>query len=426
MNPLILCSLLMLIGLQPLAASSLVFPPYGHSYGIRKATQAHLFMFFGPATTFDNPQGMAAAKLVSRDDPQSEHDDDEVIVYGVNAGRHELIYNTSMWSLARYGKQGQGEGCFFHPRGVAIDERGNVFVADSGNNRVVQLFNPLKKVNWVRSFNGPSKTTPFNGPAQVALDNSCRIYVSDSKNNRIVVMDTLRTLLRIIQPSDTIRFSAGPTMLAVADGAYRYSYYRNERIVFCADMQGRRLWKIDAATGAVLKVITMPQSHRAHYGAIDYYHNIWVTDTEKHCIVKFDHNLTYLDTFGSQGSGDNEFLQPRGIAIWKRYGQTFIAEQSGAQYYWLGTNCRQPKLIRDGDNNAKLHMHLTDHSFVSLFKTQGKDTITLIGKRLIAAGQSLTSLTQQRLEPTARYLLRVEPTYSSYTFYHWDYPLTVQ
>jgi hypothetical protein len=42
-----------------LDAESLVFPPYLHSYGIRKATPAHLFMILKGATKFDDPQGLA-------------------------------------------------------------------------------------------------------------------------------------------------------------------------------------------------------------------------------------------------------------------------------------------------------------------------------------------------------------------------------
>ena len=143
-----------------LRSQSLVEPPYLHSYGIRKATPAKLFMFFGPITQFDDPEGLATAKMKSRDDPKTIQDDDEVVVYGVNSGRNQLIYNTSMWTLGLYGSKGSGDNQFLSPRGVAIDENGNVYVVDSGNNRVVQLFNPKKEVRWVHAFTGKSATDP--------------------------------------------------------------------------------------------------------------------------------------------------------------------------------------------------------------------------------------------------------------------------
>ena len=133
-------------------AESLVFPPYKHSFGIRKATPKHLFMFFGPRTFFSDPQGLATARLAVWDDPKKKGDDDEVVVYGVNAGRGEIIYNTSMWTLGLYGKKGSGNDQFYEPRGIAADGIGHVFVADSGNNRVVRLFNPKSSLEWILSF----------------------------------------------------------------------------------------------------------------------------------------------------------------------------------------------------------------------------------------------------------------------------------
>ena len=138
---------------------TLVFPPYLHSYG-SKATPAKLFLFFGLKTSFDDPQGIATVKMKSRDDTSTTKDDDEVVVYGVNSGRSELIYNTSMWGLARYGTRGSESGQFLNPKGIAIDANGNVYVADCGNNRIVHLFNPGKTVSWIGVFGRKTALDP--------------------------------------------------------------------------------------------------------------------------------------------------------------------------------------------------------------------------------------------------------------------------
>jgi DNA-binding beta-propeller fold protein YncE len=41
--------------------------------------------------------------------------------------------------IGRYGSVGRGEGQFFTPWGIAVDARGRVFVADTGNHRTVEL-----------------------------------------------------------------------------------------------------------------------------------------------------------------------------------------------------------------------------------------------------------------------------------------------
>ncbi len=409
------------------SAQSLVFPPYLHSYGIRKATPAHLFMFFGPRTFFDDPQGLATAKMVSRDDPSTEGDDDEVVVYGVNSGRHQLIYNTSMWTLDLYGSHGDGRDQFSSPKGIACDPHGNVYVVDSGNNRIVHLFNPKRTVQWVKAF-GATGENRLRAPSQVALDEWGRVYVTDTGNRRIVVFDTTGKVVHTIGGGgDGIAFVDGPAALALADGAnyWTYAAFRRERVVFCADSGGRRVWKI-GLNGKAQKTMVLPEGHRAGYAAIDYYHNLWITDKTRHCVVKFDHNLEYLDTFGSLGKQDNQFVEPRGIAIWKRYGQTFVAEKTGAQYYWIGTDLKECALRTGRDaGQLLLDTRLTEYSYVSLFRTAGVDTVFYLKKRMVYPGRRTTSV-GVRDGAGRDFVLRVEPTYSSYTYFWTDRPLNIK
>jgi DNA-binding beta-propeller fold protein YncE len=408
-------------------SQSLVEPPYLHSYGIRKATPAKLFMFFGPITKFDDPQGIATAKMKSRDDPKTMQDDDEVVVYGVNAGRNQIIYNTSMWMLALYGSKGSGDNQFLSPRGIAIDENGNVYVVDSGNNRIVHLFNPKKEVRWVHAFTGRSATDPgLLAPSQAALDRAGRIYITDTGNRRIVVFSPDGKVCQVFPASNSYQFEQGPSMLAVADGSDPRSFFHADRIIFCADKGGARLWKL-GFNGTVEKQVSLPEGHRAGYAAVDYYHNLWVTDRDRHCILKYDHNLELLDIFGSYGEGKNQFVEPRGIAIWKRFGQTFVAERHGAQYFWIGTDCSGKNLRKIRDNNYTLSLTLTEYSFVSLYSAAEKDTSWLFRRWMAVAGRpSFPFSDEKQLLAKGRVFLRVEPTYSSYSFYKWDYPVTVE
>ena len=407
-------------------SQSLVEPPYLHSYGIRKATPAKLFMFFGPTTQFDDPQGIATAKMKSRDDPATIQDDDEVVVYGVNSGKNQLIYNTSMWTLGLYGSKGSGNDQFLSPKGIAVDETGNVYVVDSGNNRVVHLFNPKKEVRWVNAFTGKNATDPgLLAPSQAALDRKGRIYVTDTGNRRIVVFLSGGEVCQVIPASNSWQFEQGPSMLAVADGSEPWSFFREDRIVFCADKGGARLWKI-GFDGAVIKQAMLPEGHKAGYAAVDFYHNLWITDKDRHCILKYDHNLELLDIFGSLGEGKNQFVEPRGIALWKRFGQTFVAEKHSAQYFWVGTDCKEKNLRKISDNNYTLSLTLTEYSFVSLYSALAKDTLWLIKQRMAFAGKPLLSFgDEKRLLAKGGLFLRVEPTYSSYSYFKWDFPVAV-
>ena len=104
-------------------------------------------------------------------------------------------------TLAGNGTQGSADGTggptgtaeFNNPWGVAVDAAGNVYVADSGNNRIRKV-DPNGNVTMLAGngtwgfedgTGGPTGTAEFNGPEGVAVDAAGNVYVADSANNRI-------------------------------------------------------------------------------------------------------------------------------------------------------------------------------------------------------------------------------------------------
>jgi sugar lactone lactonase YvrE len=82
------------------------------------------------------------------------------------------------------------EATFSYPFGVAVDGVGNVYVADSGNN----LIRKITPTGSVSTFAGSGKSgaedgygsaASFNGPWGVALDGFAAVYVSDHKTSKI-------------------------------------------------------------------------------------------------------------------------------------------------------------------------------------------------------------------------------------------------
>ncbi len=91
--------------------------------------------------------------------------------------------------------------CLRNPRGVALDQQGNVYVADAGNNRVVEyttwtLFPAASRVfGQGGSFienppnNGGLSADSLNFPTAVTVDLQGNLYVADQSNNRILEYD---------------------------------------------------------------------------------------------------------------------------------------------------------------------------------------------------------------------------------------------
>ena len=83
---------------------------------------------------------------------------------------------------------------FNFPFGVAVDTFGNVYVADSGNNRIrkitpagdtTTLAGNGSTAGFADGTGGPTGTTQFANPRGVAVDGAGNVYVADTNNNRI-------------------------------------------------------------------------------------------------------------------------------------------------------------------------------------------------------------------------------------------------
>ncbi len=422
--------------------TTLVFPAFLHTYGIRKATRFHLFVFTKNRTHFDNPQGLAVVRLAAWEDSTTENDDDEVTVYGVNSGENCIIYNTSMTSLGIYGLDEKGSERLNRPQGIAADKWGNVYVADAGNHRIVKLFNPGHSLHFVRSVGSKGKIAgKFLNPQDVALDAKSNVYVADSGNNRVQIFDSSLVFIRELKVD--VR---NPAAIAVADRDFEWTFFK-ENFIVLIDSNRSRIRQFDFS-GNLLHEISAKKFFRKSvslcYLALDYYNNIYATDIKNHCIHKFDHNLKYLTTFGKKGTGKNEFLEPRGITIHRHLGQVFIAEKWGAQYFWIGTDCRDFKIEKDFSNERILNFSyfLTEPSYVtanildekknylfrlwkSRFRFAGEQKERWNGTifRLTEdvrqkLGYPISRWKKQQLPPGVYFLqLKIEPTYSAYHYF---------
>jgi hypothetical protein len=314
---------------QAYEPSLLVFPPSGHSW-VQKAKTAHLKMVLGLGFGFANPQGVACTRLEETDDPKTADDDDELTVFAVNSDKHQIVYNQGLAGVRYYGGLGSGPGKLHSPVGVAASPDGAVCVADMNNNRVVLLRTRRGKLSFIREI-GQDRLAH---PGGCAFDARGNVFVTDTGNDRVAVYDTLG--------KPVSEFGRGlldrPMAIAMVDGIEQWNH-RRETYIVVADSVSGRLRKFDRL-GRLLATVTgediaLP---RAYFGflAIDYYGSVYATDMVNHQVHKFDHDLKHVASFGRRGGGEREFESPRGIAVWRRFGQVFVLERESAQYYWVG------------------------------------------------------------------------------------------
>ena len=162
-----------------------------------------------------------------------------------------------------------------------------------------------------------------------------------------------------------------------------------------------------------------------NFAAIDYYGNVYVTDTAAGCIYKFDRHLNYVTRVGCGAGTNDDLVEPRGITIHRRFGQLFVAEKEGASYYWIGTDIERLRCsakVREGTVALDIEFHLTEHSKVTmtLSNADGETVHELLDGHVMQVGKhrDMISIAEDDLPcPIANciYYLTIEvrATYSS-------------
>ncbi len=100
-----------------------------------------------------------------------------LIYYLINQGDQPPSNSTSL------GTMGDRPGQLRSPFGVAVDESGNIYVADTVNNRI-QKFDHTMKLLKMWGERG-SDVGMLDAPTRLILDNEGNVYVTDNGNNRI-------------------------------------------------------------------------------------------------------------------------------------------------------------------------------------------------------------------------------------------------
>ena len=152
----------------------------------------------------------------------------------------------------------------FYPQGVAVDGAGNLFIADSLNERIrkVDSAGVISTVAGTGVFGfggdgGPAVDARLFSPQGVAVDGAGNLFIADSGNHRIRKVDAAGTITTIAGSGET-RFSGGfsgdggpadeaqlsdPFGVAV-DGAGN---------LYIADSGNHRIRKVDAA-GTIITI----------------------------------------------------------------------------------------------------------------------------------------------------------------------------
>ncbi|MDB5745270.1 MAG: gluconolaconase [Massilia sp.] len=158
-------------------------------------------------------------------------------LYVADTGNHairKIAPNGSVTTLAGSGQpgdaDGKGQAARFHaPVGIAVDPRGNVYVADTYNDRIRRIapdgsVTTLAGSGQPGNAEGPASIAAFDTPSAIAVDKDGTLFVADTGNNairRIGVDGTVSTIAAPVEgePNQVLR---RPTGLALSADGYLY------------------------------------------------------------------------------------------------------------------------------------------------------------------------------------------------------------
>jgi len=227
-------------------------------------------------------------------------------------------FDSSGEFLAKWGSLGDEDGQFRGPFGIAVDLFGNVFVPDTNNNRI-QKFDSSGKFLAKWGSEGPGEGQ-LSYPTGIAVHSSGNVYVADTVNNRIQKFDSAGNFL-------TKWGSQGPgdgqLYLPVGMAA------DSSGNVYVADSENHRIQKFDPSGNFLAKWGSLGpgdgQLESPSDVAVDSWGNLLVADTGNDRIQKLDPSGKFLAKWGSPGTGDGQFDYPDGVAV-DSFGNVYVAD----------------------------------------------------------------------------------------------------
>ncbi|HYO62886.1 MAG TPA: hypothetical protein VER08_04440 [Pyrinomonadaceae bacterium] len=145
------------------------------------------------------------------------------------------------------------------PRGLALAPSGALYVADTGNHRVlrrerdgrVSVFAGTGKAAF-SGDRGPAVSAALSSPRGLAVDGAGNLYIADSGNHRVRRVDAASGVIETVAGTGAAGFSGDKGAAVAAQLNNPVSVALDKRgDLFIADAENRRVRRVEAKTGVI-------------------------------------------------------------------------------------------------------------------------------------------------------------------------------
>ena len=180
------------------------------------------------------------------------------------------ITNAVITTVAGNGSRGyRGDGgeaskaSLSDPMSVAIGKDGSVFIADYGNHRIRKVDGETKMITTVAGSidggfegdGGKATRAKLHFPAGAAIDSEGNLYISDTGNQRVRMVEHDTGIITTIAGTGNYGFSGDGGPATEADLAHPTSLgFDQDGNLYIADTDNHRVRKVDKGTGTITTV----------------------------------------------------------------------------------------------------------------------------------------------------------------------------
>lgn len=233
-------------------------------------------------------------------------------LYVADSGNHRVQkFDPEGGFIAEVGSLGGDEGEFNEPWGVAVDSEGNLYVADTWNNRIQKFDRDLNFVTqWGQPASDLSNPKPYDfwGPRDVAIDPEGNVWVADTGNGRILKFTGDGAFLSGLgKPGSELGQLREPVGIEIAANGD----------IFVADAWNKRIQQFDSQLNPVAQ-FPLPgwipdDPSTKPYLALAPDGSIIASETARHRLLRIgaDGRILYI----LEGLGETALVNPTGLAL---------------------------------------------------------------------------------------------------------------